>query len=54
MTVSRRVTQPRSPMQIWKVSVAILLPVLLLMGLAARAATSIERPASDVSTSSGR
>jgi hypothetical protein len=44
-STSSRGGRARSRAQIWKVSVLVLLPVLILMGLAAKASTSVERPA---------
>jgi hypothetical protein len=52
--VSNGVARTRSRSQIWGVSAAVLFPVLVLIWLAASAATSIERPADDVKTEAGR
>jgi hypothetical protein len=43
--------RPRA--QIWKISAVLLLPILVLVGLAARASATLERPA-DATSATGR
>ena len=46
--VSTSVNRTRTRRQSWGVSAVVLIPVLVLIGLAANAAGSISRPASEV------